>query len=378
VARSSSRSSLATTMDRPIQKTALFWQGESGVDRCSVEDNPVKRVLDQYFHSDDKEPGTGFLRVLLSVGLVLSVGALVGITIDVGWRSLWRVLQHADWVFALYVPVAVSVSYLGYTLAYREVANSEDCDLGFRDSLRLVICGFGPVSPRGGYAIDVRELTKFGMDHDTAEQRVRVLGLLEYAVLAPATLLAAIYMQTRGLQAQSGLVPSWLIGVPLGTVIAVWLLLKYRRAGSPKSWWKPLRENLDAIDGLIALLRSWSRAPAALVGMTIYWAGEIAALGLCIDVFGHRRGAIAVMIVGYATGYALARRALPLAGAGVVEGLMPFALTWVGFPLAASILAVIAYRIFNLWLPMIPAVISLRHLERGAAATRPANPVAVV
>jgi uncharacterized membrane protein YbhN (UPF0104 family) len=55
---------------------------------------------------------------------------------------------------------------------------------------------------------------------------------------------------------------------------------------------------------------------------------------------------------------------LPLAGAGVVEGLMPFALTWVGFALAASILAVIAYRVFNLWLPMIPAVISLRRLER--------------
>jgi uncharacterized membrane protein YbhN (UPF0104 family) len=90
--------------------------------------------------------------------------------------------------------------------------------------------------------------------------------------------------------------------------------------------------------------------------MTLYWAGEIAALGLCIDVFGYRRGAIAVMIVGYATGYAIARRALPLAGPGAGEALMPFALNWVGFPLAASILAVIAYRVFNLWLPMIPAV----------------------
>jgi uncharacterized membrane protein YbhN (UPF0104 family) len=349
----------------------------------AVEDSPVKRVLGQYFHSEDKEPGTGFLKVLLSVGAVLSVGALVAITVDVGWHALWRVLENADWVFSLYIPVAVVVSYLGYTLAYREVANSEECDLGLRDALRLVTSGFGPVSPRGGYAIDVRELTKRGMDRDTAEQRVRVLGLLEYAVLAPATLLAAIYMQVRGLTAQSGLVPSWIIGVPLGTIIAVWLLVKYRRAGRPETWWAPLRKNLNAIDGLLSLLKSWRRAPTALVGMIIYWAGEIAALGLCIDVFGHRRGAIAVIIVGYATGYALARRALPLAGAGVVEGLMPFALNWVGFPLAASILAVIAYRVFNLWLPMIPAVISLRHLERedqqsGVTAARSTSPVAAV
>jgi uncharacterized membrane protein YbhN (UPF0104 family) len=235
------------------------------------------------------------------------------------------------------------------------------------------------VSPRGGYAIDVRELTRLGLDRDTAELRVRVLGLLEYAVLAPATLLAAVYMLTQGMKAQPGLVPSWIIGVPLGTVIAVGLLVKYRRAGRPQTWWSPLRKNLDAIDGLVGLLKSWRQAPMAIIGMTLYWAAEIAALGLCIDVFGHRRGAIAVIIVGYATGYALTRRTLPLAGAGVVEALMPFALNWVGFPLAASILAVIAYRVFNLWLPMIPAVISLRHLDRqaepiGNTQARPTSP----
>src|SRR5665213_2465434 len=220
--------------------------------RFASDDNPVKKALGQYFRSEDKEPGTGFLTVLLSVGAILSVGALVAITVDVGWHALWRVLENADWTFSLYIPVAVAVSYLGYALAYREVANSEECDLGLRDALRLVISGFGPVSPRGGYAIDVRELTKRGMDHPTAEERVRVLGLLEYAVLAPATLLAAIYMQVRGLTAQSGLVPSWIIGVPLGTTIAVWLLVKYRRAGRPVPGFK---ESNEADDGVQVLAK---------------------------------------------------------------------------------------------------------------------------
>lgn len=328
-----------------------------------VKGDPVKNALVRYFSSDEKEPGMAVLSALVSVGLILSVGALAAITVDVGWHSLWRVLENADWTFALYIPAAVVVSDLGYAVAYREVANSEECDLGFVETLRLVISGFGPLSPRGGFSIDVRELTKRGVDRDTAKERIRVLGLLEYAVLAPATLIAAIYMQVEGLKAQPGLVPSWIIGVPLGTIIAVWLLITYRRRGRPKTWWSPLRKNLDAIDGLLDLLKSGRRTPTAAIGMLFYWAGEIAALGLCLDVFGHRRGAVAVITVGYATGYALARRALPLAGAGAVEGLMPFALTWVGFPLAPSILAVIAYRVFNLWLPMIPAVISLRHLE---------------
>jgi uncharacterized membrane protein YbhN (UPF0104 family) len=328
-----------------------------------VKDNPVKDTLVRYFSSDEKEPGWAVLSAMVSVGLVLSVGALAAITVDVGWHALWRVLENADWTFALYIPVAVAVSYLGYSIAYREVANGENCDLSFVETLRLVTSGFGPLSPRGGYSIDVRELTKRGIDRDIAKQRVRVLGLLEYAVLAPATMICAIYMQVQGLKAQSGVVPSWIIGVPLGTIVVVWLLVRYHRRGRPKSWWSPLRNNLDAIDDLFVLLKSGRRTPTAAFGMLLYWAGEIAALGLCIDVFGHRRGAVAVITVGYATGYALARRALPLAGAGVVEGLMPFALTWVGFPLAASVLAVIAYRVFNLWLPMIPAVIALRHLE---------------
>jgi hypothetical protein len=186
---------------------------------------------------------------------------------------------------------------------------------------------------------------------------------LEYAVLAPLVLLAATYMMAKGMKTQAGLLLSWVIGVPVGTVITVTVLVKWRRRGCPDSWWRPLRRYLDVIDGLLDLLCSVRQAPEALAGTLIYWAAEIIALGGCVDLFAHRRGAVAVMIVGYATGYALTRRRLPLSGAGIVEARMPFALNWVGFPLASAILAVIAYRIFNMWLAMIPAVISLRHME---------------
>jgi uncharacterized membrane protein YbhN (UPF0104 family) len=41
-----------------------------------------------------------------------------------------------------------------------------------------------------------------------------------------------------------------------------------------------------------------------------------------------------------------------------------FALAWTGIPLAKAILAVFVYRIFNLWLPLLPAAIGLRQLKR--------------
>jgi len=49
-----------------------------------------------------------------------------------------------------------------------------------------------------------------------------------------------------------------------------------------------------------------------------------------------------------------------------------FALAWAGIPLAQAVLAVCAYRIFNLWLPLVPAAFGLRQVKRWRAlAARP-------
>jgi uncharacterized membrane protein YbhN (UPF0104 family) len=73
--------------------------------------------------------------------------------------------------------------------------------------------------------------------------------------------------------------------------------------------------------------------------------------------------------VGYATGYALSRRALPLGGAGVVEALLPYSLGWLKIDLLPALLAVFSYRLINLWLPMIPALAGLPTLRRLEAAS---------
>ena len=110
---------------------------------------------------------------------------------------------------------------------------------------------------------------------------------------------------------------------------------------------------------------------AAFIGMAVYWAGEVFVLWVCLAAFDRNTPSVAAVVVGYATGYALTRRTLPLAGAGAVEALLPFALVWVGYSLPAAVLAVFAYRVFNLWLPLIPAAAGLVVLKR-AAGTQPA------
>jgi len=77
---------------------------------------------------------------------------------------------------------------------------------------------------------------------------------------------------------------------------------------------------------------------------------------------------VPAVVVGYAAGYALTRRTLPLAGAGAVEALLPFALTWVGEPLPTALLGVVAYRIVNVWLPLGPALAGRFALRRWPLA----------
>jgi uncharacterized membrane protein YbhN (UPF0104 family) len=100
--------------------------------------------------------------------------------------------------------------------------------------------------------------------------------------------------------------------------------------------------------------------------MAVYWAAEVFVLWVCLAAFTRDTPAVTAVVVGYATGYALTRRTLPLAGAGAVEALLPFALTWVGYGLPSAVLAVFCYRVFNLWLPLGPSAVALYHLQRRA------------
>jgi uncharacterized membrane protein YbhN (UPF0104 family) len=92
--------------------------------------------------------------------------------------------------------------------------------------------------------------------------------------------------------------------------------------------------------------------------------GDIFCLWAALHAFYADTPPVAQLLVGYATGYALTRRALPLGGAGVVEALLPFALGWVAIARAPAVLGVAAYRLINLWLPMLPALAGIPKLRR--------------
>jgi len=202
------------------------------------------------------------------------------------------------------------------------------------------------------------------------------LGALEYALLAPAAYIAAVILLVRGSSHPSlGFTLPWVIAVPLGIGAALIVLIYTERVHGHRAGRAVITHSIEALHVLRQLAARPRAHGAAYYGTAIYWLGDISCLWCCLRAF-HDSPSIPALIIGYATGYALTRRTLPLAGAGTVEAFVSFALFWAGVALAPAVLAVFFYRLFNLWLPLLPAAVGLKSLKRLAEEASPRAPAA--
>jgi uncharacterized protein (TIRG00374 family) len=106
-----------------------------------------------------------------------------------------------------------------------------------------------------------------------------------------------------------------------------------------------------------------------LIGAALYWAFDIAVLGLCLRAFGDVVP-VAVVIMGYFLGTLGSLLPLP-GGIGGVEGGMIGAFAAFGVPGGEAVVGVLAYRAISFWLPTIPGIagyIGLRRTVRGWSA----------
>jgi hypothetical protein len=103
-----------------------------------------------------------------------------------------------------------------------------------------------------------------------------------------------------------------------------------------------------------------------LAGAAMWWGFDIAVLGACFAAFGDVPP-VAVLVVAYFTGTLANTLPLP-GGIGGVEGGMVGAFVAFGVDAEVALLAVIAYRGFAFWLPIVPGVVSYLTLRRTVAS----------
>jgi uncharacterized membrane protein YbhN (UPF0104 family) len=304
------------------------------------------------------------LALMVLAAAVLSIGALAGVASTVGYGAVWRQFLHWHWIWLPIALAGEACAYFGYTVAYREVARAEGgAELEVPQAAALVTTGFGVFVQGGGFALDRAALERVGLSQREAKARVLGLGSLEYAVLAPAAAAAALIILLEHEPVDSSLTLPWLVGVPAGACIAL-LALRFKDAFRKKGWRMHVYDGLRAIELLLCLVRKPLTGALAFAGIALYWIGDIFCLWATLHVFYAHTPPVAQLLLGYATGYALTRRTLPLGGAGVGEALLPFALGWVAIARAPAVLAVAAYRVINLWLPLLPALAGIPRLRR--------------
>jgi uncharacterized membrane protein YbhN (UPF0104 family) len=278
-----------------------------------------------------------------------------------------RIFRSLDGVNPTWFAAAVAaqiVAYAGYVLALHETARVDDGPrLGFGHAARVVAAGFGAffaASPAGGFEVDYWALRRAGAPRRDALARVLGLGTLEYAVLAPAALGSALALLAgSGKSLYPSLTLPWLLVLP-GFAFAVWAtsparserLADTRGAGRCRTIFGHGVSGLTVLRRLIA--NPLPHGGLAFFGAALYWLGEIACLWASLRAF-HADVAIPALILAYATGYVVTRRALPAGGVGVAEVLLTFALVWLGVPFTPALLGVLAYRVVNFWLALLPA-----------------------
>jgi uncharacterized protein (TIRG00374 family) len=115
------------------------------------------------------------------------------------------------------------------------------------------------------------------------------------------------------------------------------------------------------VQGALRLLRA--RDPALLAALG-WWGFDICTLWACFHAFGATPPA-AVVVMGYFTG--MLGNVLPTpAGLGGVEGGMIAAFVGFGVDGGLAVAAVLSYRTFAYWMPLIPGVLSYARLLRTA------------
>ena len=306
--------------------------------------------------------------LVLLGAVVLVVGAGLAIGKAASYSRLLYDLRGAELRWLGLCLLGEVCAYAGYVVCYRETARVDGGPrFSVSDAVRIVAAGFGALvltTGAGTLAVDYWALRRAGAKNALA--RVIALNTLEWAVLTAATFVAAIAL--LGDVPLAAALP-WLIAVPGCFAAAFWVTAPVRcRRLTGLGGGRARRLFAACVEGVLLVRRLPLRAFAAAA---LYWAGDLLCLWGGLRAFGVQLG-VASLVLAYSVGYLVAALPLPAGGAGGVDAATTYALTIVGVPLAPALLGTFAYRLFNFWLPMLPALAVLptvRRLGRAVPAT---------
>lgn len=315
-------------------------------------------------------------------GLLPTVAGL-----DDTWARLGR--GEASWLVA--AALFEVLSFACYVLFFRAVFDEGSIQIGWGRSYRITMAGV--VATRllasagaGGIVLLVWALNRAGMTAREIADRAATFYVVLYGIYMGALVVAGVGLEI-GLF--SGPDPFGMTVVPaiFGALVIAAALTAW--------WWAPgighAAEGFRSASGPVARAgRALATVPATigtgvrgalalvkarrpeLAGALGWWGFDIAVLTACLAAYGDAPG-FAVVVMAYFVG--MLANTLPVPGGiGAVDGGMIGALIAFGVPGGLAIVAVLTYRFFAFWLPIVPGVVAYVQLLREEPARGDGTP----
>ena len=311
------------------------------------------------------------LRRTLQIVAVLAILGLV-LLLAPGLGHVRDLLTQArpGWV-ALAVLFEV-LSCVSYVVMFRPVfCNS----IPWRTSWEIGLSELGagsivPASGAGGLALGAWILREGGMPGERIARRSVAFFLIKSSVNFVAVAVLGTLMAVGLLGPDVSL---WLTAVPAaGAVLVLAAVLVVPRLGvgpvvaadagrTRRAIWHARKALVVGVAEAVQLVRS--RDPFVIVGSAGYWAWDNAVLWATYHAFGYSPP-ITVILMGYLIGQLGGLLPIP-GGVGGIDGGLIGTLIVYGAPAAATVAAVLVYRVILFWLPLLAGAVAFISLRRG-------------
>lgn len=328
-------------------------------------------------------------RIIQTVVIVLVLVAAIYILLPkiVGLEDAIAMVDDGDplWIALAFVfSVFISVSYIAL---FRGVVGENVLHLEWREAYEISMASFAASrlfsgGGAGGIVVTYWALRKAGMERRQSACRMVAFLVLLYSIYLLALVVFGVLLRTGVLP---GAAPPGLTIVPAaigGALIVVLVLIalipadverRMERWGKSHPGGRFAQRLVTVPDTLargtrtaIAFIRQPKRGGLALLGSIGFWAANIAALWASFKAF-DVDVAFGVVVQGYFVG--MVANLIPGApgGVGTVDAGMIGAFVLFGLPGASVFAAVLIYRLFAFWLPVLPGFVAFLQLRRTVA-----------
>ena len=346
----------------------------------------------------DAEP-TVITRKRVVIGVALLIAALGGLYFLLpklaGLNHTWGQLRHGDPAWLVVGAAFEAISLAGYVALFRTVFGRGMARIDWRTSIEIPLAGIAAIrllaaAGVGGVAVTAWALTRAGMAKRVIACRMVANYVIQYSIYLGAIIFCGLGLWT-GLLPGGGsfaltLIPALLSAILAALIAAMGLVpedfeRRFGRLARRSGRVGRLGARLATVP---ATLGSGVRTAADLIrdrrpgllGAIVYWAFDIAVLGVSLRAFGSVV-AVPVVVMSYFLGTLGSLLPLP-GGIGGVEGGMIGALVAFGVPGGHAVVGVLAYRAISFWLPTLPGIAGYISLQSKVRSWREADRMAGV